>query len=427
MIAFVAIVLFGTILIGMPVAFGMGLASASWLLIFQDIEPTILARRIYSALGSFPLLAIPLFTMLGFLADRAQMLPRLVVWLQMILGRTRGGVAYVNVFSAMLFAGISGTAVSDIASLGRVLTQLMTRAGYPLAFSAALTAATSIIGPIIPPSVAMIIYALSVGNISVGGMFVGGAIPGLLFGLGFLFIAWFTSHRHGYGHISDRVPMSELGAQTLKVLPLLMLPVIIIGGIIFGVFTVTESAAIGVIYTVLVGSLSGPGLRWRDLSDAVLYSAVISSVAGLLLAAGALMSWMLTFNGVTQQLAEFLTGLTENPVLFMGIVMVALLVLGMLMDAVPIMIAIAPLLAPIADQYGIPDIQFGLLFVITCMGGLVTPPVGIVLFMTASITDVSVERLSWALMPFVGWMICVVVLIVLFPPLTTWLPAVFGF
>lgn len=427
MLAFLMIVLFGTILIGLPVAFGIGLASASWLLFFQGMEPTILARRIYFALGSFPLLAIPLFTMLGFLADRSQMLPRLVVWLQMLLGRMRGGMAYVNVGASMLFAGISGTSVSDIASLGRVQIQLMTRAGYPVEYSAAITAATAIIGPIIPPSVAMIIYALAVGNVSVGGLFFGGAIPGVLFGLGFAVMAWWTTRRRGYGVLFDRPSWPELLRQTFLIIPLLFLPVIIVGGIMFGVFTVTESAAIGVVYTVVVGFLSKPRLRLKDLYDAVIFSAVISSVAGMLLATGAIMSWLLTFNSVTQQLADFLISITTSPVVFMMIVMIALLVLGMLMDAVPLMIALAPLLAPIAAQYQIPDLQFGLLFVITCLIGLVTPPVGIVLFMASSLSGVAVERLSLAIVPFVIWMIAVVLLVIFVPALTTWLPAQLGF
>lgn len=427
MLAFLMIVLFGTILIGLPVAFGIGLASASWLLFFQGMEPTILARRIYFALGSFPLLAIPLFTMLGFLADRSQMLPRLVVWLQMLLGRMRGGMAYVNVGASMLFAGISGTSVSDIASLGRVQIQLMTRAGYPVEYSAAITAATAIIGPIIPPSVAMIIYALAVGNVSVGGLFFSGAIPGVLFGLGFAVMAWWTTRRRGYGVLFDRPSWPELLRQTFLIIPLLFLPVIIVGGIMFGVFTVTESAAIGVVYTVVVGFLSKPRLRLKDLYDAVIFSAVISSVAGMLLATGAIMSWLLTFNSVTQQLADFLISITTSPVVFMMIVMIALLVLGMLMDAVPLMIALAPLLAPIAAQYQIPDLQFGLLFVITCLIGLVTPPVGIVLFMASSLSGVAVERLSLAIVPFVIWMIAVVLLVIFVPALTTWLPAQLGF
>ncbi len=419
-------IFFATILIGVPIAFGMGLAGATWILFFEGMEPTILVRRFYYALNSFPLLAIPLFIMLGMLADRARMLPHLVVWLQMILGRLRGGMAYINVVAAMLFAGISGTAVSDIASLGRTLIKLMTRAGYPVTYSAALTSATSIIGPIIPPSVAMIIYALAVGNVSVGAMFAGGAIPGFLFGGGFLVMAWFKTRRGHHGVVQDWPSAGDFLRQTIRVLPLLVVPVIIVGGIFSGAFTVTESAAVGVAYTVLVGFLSRPRLRLRDIYDATLYSAVISSVAGMLLGAGAMVSWILTFNRVTQSLADLLVSLSVSPDVFMLIVIGVLLVLGMLMDAVPIMIALAPLLAPIARQFGINDIQFGLVFVVTCMIGLVTPPVGIILFMTSSIAGVKLEPLSLAVLPFVVWMTMVVILMVFFPPLTLWLPKLIG-
>jgi tripartite ATP-independent transporter DctM subunit len=427
MLAIIGLIFFGTILIGVPVAFGMGLAGSTWILFFEGMEPTILVRRFYHALSAFPLLAIPLFVMLGVLADRARMLPHLVVWLQMIFGRTRGGMSYINTVSAMLFAGISGTAVSDIASLGRILMQLMTRAGYPLAYSAALTSATSIIGPIIPPSVAMIIYALATGSASIGALFAGAAIPGVLFGLGFIAMSWYSTRRHGYGAIFDRPSRREFLLQTLRVVPLLVLPLIIVGGIFSGVFTVTESAAVGVAYTMLIGFLSRPRLRLRDLYDATLYSAVISSVAGMLLGVGAIVAWILTFNKVTQSLADVLVAFTSDPSVFMVIIVVALLFLGMLMDAVPIMIALAPLLAPIARQYGIDDIQFGLVFVVTCLIGLITPPVGIILFMTSSIAGIKLEALSAAVLPFVLWMIAVVILMVFFPTLTLWLPKLLGF
>jgi tripartite ATP-independent transporter DctM subunit len=427
MLAVIGLIFFATIVIGVPIAFGMGLAGSTWILFFQGIEPAILMRRFYASLNSFPLLAIPLFIMLGILADRAGLLPRLVVWLQMMLGRLRGGMAYINVVSAMLFAGISGTAVSDIASLGRTLIQLMTRARYPLTYSAALTSATSIIGPIIPPSVPMIIYALAVGNVSVGALFAGGAIPGVLFGLGFLGMAFVTTRRGKYGVVQPWPTRAEFLRQTVRVLPLLVLPVIIVGGIFSGVFTVTESAAVGVAYTMLIGFLSKPRLKLRDLYDATLYSATVSSVAGMLLGAGAIVSWILTYNQATQSLADWLVGLHLTPNVFMIAVVVVLLILGMLMDAVPIMIALAPLLAPIAAQYGISDIQFGLVFVVTCLIGLVTPPVGIILFMTSSITGVRLEPLSLAVFPFVVWMTIVVLMMVFFPPLTLWLPRLVGF
>ena len=427
MLAFIGVVFFATVLIGVPVAFGMGLAGSTWILFVEGIEPAILARRFYHALGSFPLLAIPLFIMLGLLADRTQMLPHTVVWLQMLFGRTRGGMAYINTVASMLFAGVSGTAVSDIASMGKVQIQMMTRAGYPVEYAAALTAATAIIGPIIPPSVAMIIYALSVGNVSIGALFMGGAIPGVLFGLGFLAMSWYTTRRGGYGLLLEWPTLAEFTVQTLRVLPMLFLPVIIVGGIISGVFTVTESAAIGVVYTLFIGLVAKPRLKFKDLYDATVYSAVISSVAGMLLGAGAIVSWILTFNRVTQTLADFLVSVTDSPTVFMLLVAAALLILGMLMDAVPIMVALAPLLAPVAKQYGIPDVQFGLVFVVTCLVGLVTPPVGIILFMTSSIANVSLEKLSAAVLPFVIWMVLVVGLMVFFPAITLWLPKVTGF
>jgi tripartite ATP-independent transporter DctM subunit len=422
----IGLIFFATIVIGVPIAFGMGLAGSTWILFFQGMEPTILARRFYYALNSFPLLAIPLFIMLGILADRAQMLPKLVVWLQMLFGWTRGGMAYINVVASMLFAGISGTAVSDIASMGRVQIQMMTRVGYPLAYSAALTAATAIIAPIIPPSVAMIIYALAVGNVSVGAMFAGGAIPGVLFGLGFLVMCYFTTRRGHYGVVEPWPTARAFLLQTVSVIPLLFLPVIIVGGIFSGVFTVTESAGVGVAYTVLVGMLAKPRLRWKDIYDATLYSAVVSAVAGLLLGAGAIVSWILTYNRVTQDLADLLASFSVGPLGYMLIVVVVLLILGMLMDAVPIMIALAPLLAPIAKGYGISDVHFGLVFVVTCLIGLVTPPVGILLFMTSTITGLSLERLSVAVVPFVIWMVIVVIMMVLIPSLTLWLPSVLG-
>jgi tripartite ATP-independent transporter DctM subunit len=427
MLLVISIVFFGTLVIGVPVAMGMGLAGSTWILFFEGMEPALLVRRFYHALESFPLLSIPLYIMLGVLADRAKMLPELVVWLQMIFGRMRGGMAYINSVAAMLFSGISGTAVSDIASLGRPLIQLMTRAGYPLTYSAALTAATSIIGPVIPPSVGMIIYALAVGNISVGAMFAGAMIPGILMGAGFMAMSWHTTRKGGYGYIFPMPTARAFWRQTIKVTPLLILPVIIVGGIFTGIFTVTESAAVGTAYTIVVGLLMKPRLRMKDIYDATVYSAVISSVAGMLLGVGAIVAWILTYNRVTQTLADMLVNFTSDPAVFMLIVMLALLFLGMLMDAVPIMICLAPLLGPVAKQYGIDEIQFGNIFVITCMIGLVTPPVGIVLFMTTGISGVKLEPLSKAVFPFVVWMIVCVVLMVYFPWLTVWFPKLLGF
>ena len=416
-----------SILIGVPIAFGMGLAGVSWILFFEGLDASILARRMYTALSSFPLLAVPLFIMIGFLADRSGMLPDLVRWLQLLLGRFKGGMAYINVVSSMVFAGVSGSAVSDVASLGRVEIEMMRQAGYPVPYSAALTAVSAIIAPIIPPSVAMVIYALAVGNISIGGLFMAGVVPGLLMGGGLLVICWYKARAGVYGTMVDRPDLGTIVRQTVHVMPLILLPVLIVGGIVGGVFTVTESAAIGVAYTLLIGFALTRQLRLRDLYDATVYSAVVSSVLGMLIGAGAIVSWILTRNQVTQQLADFVITVTTDPTLFLAAVAVALLLLGMVMDATAITIALAPLLAPIARLYGIDDLHFGMVFVLCTMIGLITPPVGIILAITATVARISFEAISRAIIPFVAWTIGVVALIVLVPPLTLGLPRLLGF
>jgi tripartite ATP-independent transporter DctM subunit len=213
----------------------------------------------------------------------------------------------------------------------------------------------------------------------------------------------------------------------VRVVPLVLLPVVIVGGIVSGVFTVTESAAVGVVYVMLIGFLVTRQLRLRDLYDAVVYSAVISSVLGMLMGSGAIVAWILTRNRVTQQLADLLVSITTDPTLFMLLVVVALLLLGMIMDAVAIIIALAPLLAPIARQYGIDDLQFGVVFVLSAMVGLITPPVGIILAMTATVAGITLEAVARAIIGFVAWIIAVIALIVLIPPLTLWLPRLVGF
>jgi tripartite ATP-independent transporter DctM subunit len=314
-----------------------------------------------------------------------------------------------------------------VASLGRIEIQVMKRAGYPASYAAALTASTAVIAPIIPPSVAMIIYALAAGGVSIGGLFMAGIVPGLIMGLGLWVMAWFKSRRGDFGHRLDRPEARVILRQTLRVLPFLVLPVIIVGGIISGIFTVTESAAVGVTYVLLIGFFVTRSLSLKDVYETVLYSSVISSVVGLLLGTGAILSWILTRNRVTQELADFLATVTTDPTLFMTIVAVALLCLGMIMDVTAMMVALAPLLVPIARQYGVPDLQFGLVFVLSCMIGMITPPVGILLFMTASLAEISLEEVYLAILPFVLASFVLVALLILFPPLTLWVPSLFGF
>ena len=427
MLTVIGLIFLGTFMIGVPVAFALGLAGANYILFWEGLPVGVLARRMFYALDSFPLLAIPLFIMIGHLVESSGMLADLVRWLQLFVGRMKGGIAYINTLLSMLFAGVSGTAVSDVASLGRIEIQMMRQAGYDLRFSAALTAASSIAGPIIPPSVGMVIYALAVGNISIGGLFLAGAIPGLLLGGGLMAISYWKTRKGEYGRSTEKPTLGEIVVQTVKVTPFLVLPFLIIGGIVSGVFTVTESAAIGVVYALLIGFVLTRRLRLRHVYDAIIYSALMSSVVGMLIGSAAIASWILTRNRASAELADYLASFSTDPVVFMIVVAIALLFIGMMMNAVAIMIALAPLLAPVADRFGIDALHFGLVFVLTCQIGLITPPVGIILFLVCSIGKISIEALSKAIIPFVIWEICVVVLAVFFPAISLWLPRLFGF
>lgn len=414
------------LVMGVPVAFAMGLAGAVWILFVDNLEASILARRMYGELSAFPYVSIPLFCMIGILAERSGLLPELVRWLQMLLGRVKGGMAYLNIAASMVMGGVSGTAVSDVAALGRIEIQLMTRAGYPAPYAGALTAATAVIAPIFPPSVAMIIYALSSGGVSIGGLFLAGIVPGLLVALGFCFLVWLGAPDQVV--VMDERPTSrELLLQTMKIVPLILVPVVIVGGIVTGIFTVTESAAIGVIATLVIGVAASRRFSFRDISDAILYSAVISGVAGMLLGTGALIAWIMTRNQVTQQVAEYLIAFTSDPMMFMFLVVVALMVLGTVLEPTPMIIALAPLLVPVARQYGIDDLQFGMVFIISCLVGMISPPVGILLFIVSSVGEISLEKLYKAVIPFVMVPLVVIGLLILFSPLSTWVPSLFGF
>ncbi|MCC7048349.1 MAG: TRAP transporter large permease [Alphaproteobacteria bacterium] len=427
MLTVVTLVFTAGFLVGVPIAFCFGLAGGAYILFWEGLPAGLLVRRMYYALDSFPLLAVPLFIMVGDLSERAGLIPRLVAWLKILVGWMRGGIAYMNVISMTIFSGISGTAIADLASLGRITLGMMEKAGYERGFSCALTAATSMLGPIIPPSVAFIIYALAVGNISIVGMFLAGAVPGLVMALALLAWAWYKTRNDTRIEIYPRPRMRELGASTIQVLPILVLPLIIIVGITGGVVTVTESAAIAVLYVLSIGLLFTRELRLRDVYRSTLYAATTSAVLGMLMGTGAIISWILTRNQATAQLADFVASISSDPIVYMLIAFAALTIIGTVMEATPMIIALAPLMAPVAAKLGIPDIQFGLVFCMTVLVGMITPPVGLILFLTCTIGNISLERLSWTILPFCILESLVILAVILYPPLTLWLPRTLGF
>lgn len=426
MIASLSLIFAACLVIGVPIAFALGIAGAAYIVYAEGLPVELLSRRMFYAMNSFPLLAIPLFIVIGDLAERSGMLPRLVEWLKLLVGWSRGGRAYLNVIGSLIFAGVSGTAVADVASMGRLEIQMMRRAGYSLEFSASLTAASSIMGPIVPPSVAMVIYALAAGNISIVGLFLAGIIPGGLIALALLILSWYKT-RQGEFETQPFPAFGELARHTFQVAPLLMLPLIIIGGVTGGIFTVTESAAIGTAYVIFIGFFVTRELTFSDIYKSIIYSAEMSAVLGLLMGAGAIIAWILTRNQAAAELTALMEQVSADRMVFLLICVAILFLIGLFMDATAVIIAFAPLLAPVALNFGVDPLHFGVVFVMTVMIGMITPPVGIVLFITSAVADIKFEKLSRAIIPFVIAEMIVVLLVVLFPSLATWIPRVAGF
>ena len=427
MLSLVAIVLAVSMLIGIPIAFCFGLAGGIYALFWEGLPASLLMRRMFYALDSFPLLAVPLFIMVGDMSERAGLIPRLGAWLQVLVGWMRGGIAYMNVISMMIFSGISGTAIADLASLGRIMLGMMRRAGYDREFSCALTAANSIMGPIIPPSVAFIIYSLAVGNVSIVGMFLGGALPGFIMGMSLLFWSWYKTRKGSHVVVMQRPGLRQIATSTVQVAPILVLPLIILVGVVGGLVTVTESAAIAVAYVLLIGFTVTRELALRDIYHSIVYAATTSAVLGMLMGTGSIVAWIMTRNQATMHLTEFVTSLSSDPTIYMLIVFVALTFIGMFMDATAVIIALAPLMAPVALKLGIPDIQFGLVFCMTVLVGMITPPVGLILFLTCTIGEISFERLSRAILPFCILESLVILAAIFIPGVTLWLPRALGF
>lgn len=414
-------------LIGVPLSFALGLAGVGYMLGKEPLAFMAAARRMYTALDAFPYLAVPLFIWAAMIMEYAGLLPRLVRFLICLVGNVRGGLAHVNVLASMVFAGVSGTASSDVAGMGRLEIQMMKEGGYGLPFSAAVTAASAIAGPIIPPSVSMVIYALAAGGtVSIGGLFLSGVIPGILLGIGLMAISYVVCRRRGIGKVTRPVSLREIGVTFVETFPVLLMPVIIIGGIVGGVFTVTEAAAVGVVYSIIVGFSYTRELTPSRLQTSLVDAAAMTGSVAMLIACGSVVSWILTVQQVPATVAAWLIGFSADPTVFMLVVFAFLVLLGCVMDATASTVMLAPILAPAAVAMGISPLQFGLVFVMTLMVGLLTPPVGMILFLTSTVSRVPVGALVRELWPFIVWEFLVVLLAIFIEPITLWLPHRFG-
>ncbi|WP_070399679.1 TRAP transporter large permease [Hydrogenophaga sp. PML113] len=411
---------------GMPLAFALGFASLA-ALYAADFELVMLAQRMLHAVDNFPLMAIPLFMLAGELMVKAGMMERLVAFANSLVGRVHGGLAHVTIIAGTILASVSGAAVASASALGSALVPAL-RKHYPDSFNCAVIASAANLGPVIPPSNAMIVYALMAGSsVSVGGLFMAGIVPGVLLALGFIGIASFISWRRKYPPTGEAFNARNAWVQFRKAHIILFMPIIVVGGIIGGVFTATEGAAIAVIYSGVVGLLVTRKLSLSDLPGCLFRAAVTASMVGALIALAATVTFLLTVDMVPQQLADWVKSMTADPMVFVLLTMLLLVVVGMFMESNAAYIMLVPLFVPIADAFGLDPLWFGFLFMFNLVIGMMTPPVGVLFFVMSGITRVPMGAIIRESMPFVIFQFAMLLLCVAFPSIVTALPRALGF
>lgn len=413
-------------LLGTPISIALGIGAFGAAIFYPALNPIIVPTRFVGLLSdSYLLLAAPLFILAGNIAARGGVARVIIDLATAVVGRFRGGLAYVNVGDSMVFGGISGSAVADVAALGTFLIPQMERKGYDRDFATALTVATAVVAPIIPPSIIAVIYAWMADQ-SVAAMFAAGAIPGLLVGLGMAVPVYFISRSRNYPR--EQPPtLREFLRVLLLAIPALMIPVIIMGGIIFGIFTPTEAAAVAVVYALVVPPIFYREPSWRDLPQIFADSARLSGVIGLIIGFVGAFGWVLTYSQFPFQVAEAIAQIAPHWWVFVFMVIVLYVMLGTFLTPSEIILVTVPVLLPVAETVGVHPIHFGIICVVASAIGHVTPPVGLCLFVGMAVSGLPMEKLVPPLLPFIGAIVAVLLLLALVPEVTLWLPRVLGF
>jgi len=413
--------LLGMVMLGVPIFAAMGLTAAGTFILAGDgfVLP-MMAQRMYVATTGFTLLAIPFFILAGNLMNHGGITERVFAFARALVGHIRGGLGHVNVVASMIFSGMSGAAVADAAGLGVVEMKAMTDNGYDKEFSAAITAASSTIGPVIPPSIGFVIYG-SITGVSIVKLFMAGVIPGLLMGLALMVAVFFVAKKRGYpkdpapnfGHIYNTFVKSFLA---------LLMPVIIIGGILGGIFTPTEAAVVASIYAFFIGCFVYKEIKLKDIPEIVWESTKQSVRVLFIIATAGFFGWMMIHQSIPEQVISGLTTVTENKYVLLAIIVMVLIILGCFLEGIAVVVITIPIFMKIMEQFQIDPVQFGVIMILCSMIGLLTPPVGMSLYAVSTISNVPIGRLSRELAPYLLGILFVTLLITYFPVVSLWLP-----
>lgn len=424
MLLILFITFFVLLLINMPIAFSLGIAVAVTLALDPTLPLNSIVTRAFVGVDSFTLLAIPFFIIAGQLMNACGITERIVNFSNSLVGHIRGGLAHVSIVSSMFFSGISGSATADASALGSMLIPAMKKNGYDADYAVAVSASSSAIGPIIPPSIMMVIYG-SIANVSIAQLFMGGFVPGILVGLGLMLMAYFIAIKRNY----PAPPRSELPpvmGSFLDAAWALAMPVIILGGIFSGIFTATEAGVVAVTYATLVGTFVYRTLTFKLVGELLVDAAVTTAAAMFLIAMATSFAWLLAWAGFGSAVLEILGGVSSNPTIAVLLILAFILVLGLFIEGIPILIIFTPVLLPVVLGLGIDPVYFGVLLVMAVVIGSVTPPVGILTYISCSIAGLTISQAFRGLVPFCAVLITVLITVAVFPALITTVPKFFS-
>ncbi|GAK06780.1 TRAP transporter large permease [Geomicrobium sp. JCM 19038] len=410
------------ILLNVPVAYAMLGGSLLYFLTNDSFMNETLTQRMISGVESFPLLGIVFFITAGVLMNYTGITRRMLTFAKLVTGHLTGGLAKVNVTMSVLTGGLSGSNVADAAMQSKILVPEMVKKGYAPGFSAALTATSSLITPILPPGIALILYGY-VGNVSIGDLFIAGIIPGLLLAVFLLIYVHFAAKKRGFEQVKEERPkVTDLLVASKDALLALLLPIIIIGGIRLGAFSPTEAGAIAVVYALIIGFFIYREMTFKDLWLALKESIQIIATVMIIIAAGTAFGWILTLEQVPQALTSSITSLIDHPILFLLIIFVFLLIVGMFIEGNVMLIILTPIFIPMLETYGIDPVHFGIFFILCLSIGTITPPIGTIMFTTAAITKVKIEVFIKEVIPFWLLLIVLTLVIIFIPAISLWLP-----